>query len=396
MNQLKLSLERDFPIEPIVERILENYMDEIVSNRRATKQIIKVARSEKVTLENAIREKCGDYLSKMIGFENPGLNDKLRNPFTWYLNRMFDKISVDEANIEKIKQCQNEGSVLFLPPHWSLIDFVAQTWVFDKYNIKQPYIAAGSNIWFSKLNIVDWFFRSFRGFPIDRKKTKKGDLLYLATIKEFTKEILNQNFSLLVYLDGGRRKQGYPNSPLKTGGLKAVIEYQRENPQKRIFIAPIVEVYERIPEDYKLDKTPNLMHPVFLPFPKHKGGELSIKFNEPYLLNGYIASQEDKSSSIIAKNLAENVISEIEDSKKITNTQKIAMDILDYIKEHGKEVPITYLVEKIRINAVERAGRFFEMNHAINKSTFLWHIKNEKILEFYKNQAVNKYTTQTL
>jgi len=405
MNRLKLSLERDFPVEPIEERILENYMDEIVNNRRATKQIIKVARSEKLTLEDAIREKCGDYLSKMIGFENPGLINKLRNKFAWYLNGMFDKISIDEANIEKIKRCQKEGSVLFLPPHYSHLDYVIKTWVFDKYEIKQPYIAAGSNVWFSKLKIVDWFFRSFRGFPIDRKKTKKEDILYLATVKEFTKEILNQNFSLLIYLDGSRRKEGYPNCHLKTGGLKAAIEYQKENPQKRIFIAPVIMTYERVPEDYKFvketsgeknHKTPHLANFVYLPFPRNKCGEFSIKFHEPYLLNDYIKNDGGKSDSILAKNLAENVISKIENSKEITNTQKIAIDILDYMKEHGEDVPITYLVEKRGGDNVNRAGRFFEINGAINKGAFLWHIKNEKLLEFYKNQAINKYRTQTL
>ena len=403
----KVILDRDFRARPIVDRITAN--EELVE---------KVARVKNKSLDDAreyVKKKSFNYLMNMIGGENPGLNDWLRKPVKLlYLNGFFNRIRVDEKSAEMIRDAQSEGNVIFLPPHYSLLDFVLATWIFDKYNIKQPYIAGGSNIWPSKFYPVDLFLRSFRGFPIDRKRTKKEDILYLATLKEFTKEVLKR-YSLLLYLDGGRRKGGGPNVP-KIGLLKSVIEFQKENLDKKVFIAPVPVSYDIIPEGNEMVNerltglskynTSNMLRLPFLPSYKMRCGEVSIKFNEPYPLLDYLNNEEnkDKAVAIQGKRLADKVLEEIENTKDIMDTQLVATVLAEY---PGKRVLKDYIIEKLqkikeikdrkiarkRANDVERVyaiGGFIRKYR--EKGREWWEIKKRSVIEFYKNQIVNRYT----
>ena len=403
----KLILGRDFPIWPIIKRI--------TSNKGLVERVAKIKDKTLSEAKEYTEKKSLKYLLNMVGGENPGLKDCLRKPIKLlYLNGFFKNIKVDEKSIEKIKDAQNEGSVLFLPPHYSMLDFVSETWIFDKYNIKHPYIAAGSNIWPSKFYLLDLFIRSFRGFPIDRKRTKKKDILYLTTLKEFTKEILGQGHNLLLYLDGGRRKNGEPNIP-KTGELKSVIEYQKENPEKKIFIAPVPVSYDRIPEDNEMVNerltglskynTSDMFRIPFLPSYNRRCGELSIKFNEPYLLSDYLNQEENRKGARATqgKRLADRVIEDIENSKEVMDTQLIAAEIAECPEKRVLKECLIEKIQKIKgikdirvarkmLDDVERiysTGGF--IRKYTEKGKDWWEIKKSNMLSFYKNQVVNKY-----
>jgi 1-acyl-sn-glycerol-3-phosphate acyltransferase len=159
----------------------------------------------------------------------------------------FHEITIQNLeNLNKIKDKQK----VYVSNHLSLADFLMQTYLLHKNDIKIPRFIAGENLFHFPFNIT---YKKFGAIAVDRNE--KGHS-YWRTYDKVIKEHLRKGDDFLVYPEGGRNYSGKGIKNFKTGTFKQILDIIEEG--NEIYAVPIVMKYDKRIEDNFLEKTTKL------------------------------------------------------------------------------------------------------------------------------------------
>ena len=142
------------------------------------------------------------------------------------------------GDLEAIKRCHEQGTVILAPTHVSNIDSVVLGWALYALGLPPFTYGAGLNLFANPL--LSFFIRNLGAYRVDRRKSAP---LYKDALKEYATVTMEKGQHQLFFAGGTRSRSGRVEDKLKLGllgcGLRAYINnlrYRRLRP--KIFVVP--------------------------------------------------------------------------------------------------------------------------------------------------------------
>ncbi|TRY64646.1 hypothetical protein DNTS_003097, partial [Danionella cerebrum] len=303
-------LERDVQKDMFARNVVEN----VLHNSRLECAIVEVGNeagkpdAESGTDPKAVskvRRKARGMLQDMVASISPALIRLTGWVLLKLFNGFFCSIQIHKGQLEMVKKAASEynAPLVFLPVHKSHIDYLLITFILFCHNIKAPHIAAGNNL---SIPILSTLIRKLGGFFIRRKLDEtsdgKKDVLYRSLLHAYTEELLRQQQSLEVYLEGTRSRSGKP-SPARAGMLSIVVDTLCGGTIPDVLIVPVGISYDRIIEgNYnseqlgkpkKNESLWGIACGVFRMLRKNYGC-VRVDFTQPFSLKEYLDTQRSR------------------------------------------------------------------------------------------------------
>jgi len=216
----------------VLNKITNRYAEEIASNFKAThykftRSVVTYGFSR---LLNAARVK--------------GFKSLFSNQFT-----LQDKIQIT-GETDQIRDLATKGTIVMVPTHFSNLDSILIGWIISVLGLPPFIYGAGLNLF--NISIFAYFMNALGAYKVDRRKK---NLMYLETLKTYSKEAIQFGCHSLFFPGGTRSRSGMIESRLKLGLLSTAIEAQRANYQAgindisgKIFIVPVTINYHFVLE----------------------------------------------------------------------------------------------------------------------------------------------------
>ncbi|WP_057939524.1 1-acyl-sn-glycerol-3-phosphate acyltransferase [Algoriphagus resistens] len=216
----------------VLNSITSRYAEEIASNFKAThykftRSVVTYGFSR---LLNAARVK--------------GFKSIFSNQYT-----LQDKIQIT-GETDQLRDLATKGTVVMVPTHFSNLDSILIGWVISVLGLPPFIYGAGLNLF--NISIFAYFMNSLGAYKVDRRKK---NLMYLETLKTYSKEAIQFGCHSLFFPGGTRSRSGMIESKLKLGLLSTAIEAQRANFQNgindisgKVFIVPVTINYHFVLE----------------------------------------------------------------------------------------------------------------------------------------------------
>ena len=216
----------------VLSKITSRYSEEIASNFKAThyKFTRRVVTYGFSRLLNAARVK--------------GFGSLFSDQYT-----LQDKIQIT-GQTAQIRELATKGTIIMVPTHFSNLDSVLIGWIISVLGMPPFIYGAGLNLF--NISIFAYFMNALGAYKVDRRKK---NLMYLETLKTYSKEAIRFGCHSLFFPGGTRSRSGIIESKLKLGLLSTAIEAQRANFQQgisdvsgKIFIVPVTINYHFVLE----------------------------------------------------------------------------------------------------------------------------------------------------
>jgi glycerol-3-phosphate O-acyltransferase len=256
----------------------------ILTGDRMTAFLNTYAAKENIPLAQARRQAAG-YLDEIAAGYSITLLNILSVVVRFLMNTMFDGISVNAAELRRIKEAARRGPLVLIPCHKSHIDYLLLSYLLFNNNMPCPLVAAGKNLSFFPLGPL---FRNAGAFFI--RRTFKGKPLYAKVFSEYVYKILQEGFNIEFFIEGGRSRTGKMILP-KMGLLSTLIRSYQENACEDLIFTPIFIGYDRVLEEsaYLKEMEGGAKEPENLSqvirarrFLKKRYGRVYVRFQAPF------------------------------------------------------------------------------------------------------------------
>lgn len=215
---------------------------EVLGSRRLREELASIAAEEGIPAAEVpararqiIRQLATDFRPRVLTLFAALM------AFVW--RRLYSGIDVREEDLDRLREASGRGPLLILPCHKSHIDYLVISQVMRDANIMLPHIAAGENLSFWPLGPL---FRSSGAFFIRRKFIL--DRFYTAVVNAYIRRLLQERYSLEVFIEGGRSRTGKLLRP-KLGMLEMSLKAMALSPRIDPGVLPVFIGYERVIEE---------------------------------------------------------------------------------------------------------------------------------------------------
>jgi len=201
-----------------------------------------IARREKMS-EARVWKRARKILNEMIADYSPRHIAFSYRAFRWLWDRLYDRLEVDQAGLDRLKAVARDFPVILTPSHKSHVDYLILSGLFYENDIMIPHICAGINLSFWPMGAI---FRRNGAFFIRRKIT--GDLLYARLLALYVRWLIRCGYTQEFFIEGGRTRTGKIVFP-KHGLLSLQVEAFLTGTVRDLYVVPAAITYERVPED---------------------------------------------------------------------------------------------------------------------------------------------------
>jgi len=231
-SDIEDSQERNKEVEKHLDEIMSLYANEIVANFDPSKF---------------------KFAIKLLPF----VFSRLLNAFPGKLYRLFtpaqsfhEKLQLN-GEIEQIRTLATQGTLVFVPTHFSNLDSPAVGIAMTGIGIPALTYGAGINLFTIKL--LSNMMNNLGSYKVDRRRRNS---VYLDLLKNYSTVGLTRGVHSLFFPGGTRSRSGAIEDSLKLGLLGTVVEAQQINlsnkSDKKIFVVPVVLNYHFVMEAQKL------------------------------------------------------------------------------------------------------------------------------------------------
>lgn len=239
----------------------------------ATEQPLPEAQAE---ARRAVLEMAADF--------RIGAVDAIGVMLTLIWARIYEGIDVDEEGMERVRAQGREAPVVIVPSHKSHIDYLVISYLFYRYGLIPPHIAAGVNMSFWPMGPI---FRRCGAFFL--RRSFRGQAVYAATFRAYVRELLRQGHWIEFFPEGTRSRTGKLLPP-RFGLLRLILEAVADGVTEDVRLMPTNFGYERLIEESayrkeleggekKAESAAGLLSATQVLV--HKYGRLRVQFAEP-------------------------------------------------------------------------------------------------------------------
>jgi len=321
----------------------EELKESILTNERLRRVIADYSEKEDIPVYKALK-KANTYVDEIAAKYSPGFIKFWAIIVSWIINAIFEGITVDNEEINKIKNISRKGPLVLIPCHRSHIDYLILSYMLHINDIPCPHIAAGKNLSFWPLGPM---FRAGGAFFI--RRAFKGDLLYSSVFSEYIFKLVEEEFNIEFFIEGGRSRTGKMILP-KLGLLSTLIKAYKNRICEDMTFVPVYIGYDRVlEEDSYLNeleggqkKPESLLEMIkarkFLT--KKRYGKIYIKFHDPISLKKLLSQMDieirelsDADQAALYRNLGHRIINSINNVTVVTPHAVVACAILNSDKK---------------------------------------------------------------
>ncbi|WP_297337514.1 1-acyl-sn-glycerol-3-phosphate acyltransferase [Algoriphagus sp.] len=352
--------------QEILKKITTRYSEEIASNfkhqhYKFTRSVVTFGFSR---LLNAARVK--------------GFRSIFSNQFT-----LQDKIQIT-GETDQLRDLATKGTVVMVPTHFSNLDSILIGWIISVLGLPPFIYGAGLNLF--NISIFAYFMNALGAYKVDRRKK---NLMYLETLKTYSKEAIQFGCHSLFFPGGTRSRSGMIESKLKLGLLSTAIEAQRNNFQDeqneisgKIFIVPVTINYHFVLE------APSLIRDHLSITGQERYYKENDEFSTSYKISKFLFKFFTKGSDIsVSVGRAMDVLGNYvdQDGKSLDKHGRI-IDTRDYFMSNGKitvdqqrEEEYTHMLGRRIVEEFHKINRVFS-SHLVAFTAFeLIQAKNQKL-----------------
>lgn len=352
--------------QDILEKITSRYSEEIASNfkhqhYKFTRSVVTFGFSR---LLNAARVK--------------GFRSIFSNQFT-----LQDKIQIT-GETDQLRDLATKGTVVMVPTHFSNLDSILIGWIISVLGLPPFIYGAGLNLF--NISIFAYFMNALGAYKVDRRKK---NLMYLETLKTYSKEAIQFGCHSLFFPGGTRSRSGMIESKLKLGLLSTAIEAQRANYENelnetsgKIFIVPVTINYHFVLE------APSLIRDHLSITGQERYYKENDEFSTSYKISKFLFKFFTKGSDIsVSVGKAMDVLGNYVDPEgKSLDKHGRVIDTRDYFISEGKitvdqqrEEEYTHMLGKRIVEEFHKINRVFS-SHLVAFTAFqLIQSKNQKM-----------------
>lgn len=340
----------------ILYRITSRYAEEIASNfkhthYKFTRSVVTYGFSR---LLNAARVK--------------GFKSIFSNQYT-----LQDKIQIT-GETDQLRDLATKGTVVMVPTHFSNLDSILIGWVISVLGLPPFIYGAGLNLF--NISIFAYFMNALGAYKVDRRKK---NLMYLETLKTYSKEAIKFGCHSLFFPGGTRSRSGMIESKLKLGLLSTAIEAQRANYQDglnditgKIFIVPVTINYHFVLE------APSLIQDHLSITGQERYYKENDEFSTSYKISKFLVKFFTKGSDIsVSVGRAMDVLGNYVDQDGVSlDKSGRKIDSRDYFISNGKvtidqqrEEEYTHMLGKRIVEEFHKINRVFS-SHLVAFTAF--------------------------
>ena len=409
-------------ILPLGRRVV---IDSILDKKRNQETLQKISQESGIPLEQVektfrgyLHEIASDLNYLTIPFWDFGL--------TWIFDLVYEGLEVNTAALEKIRAHLGQKPIIFVSNHRSHMDYMILSYIFYNKKMTMPYVCAGANLSFWPLGPI---FRRAGGFFV--RRSYEGNKLYATAITAYMAELLEQNFNIEFFIEGGRSRTGKLLPP-KMGILSAIVQSYMDGIVPDALLIPTSVTYESVLEEksYLKEQSGDTKKDESIwdllklqKFLRRKKGKVYIEFGEPILLKDYhqegppLGSQNRRE---LVESLAYELTYGINRSTVVTPSSLVAMAILTHSKrcmsqtemEEKTSKYLDYLRHKNgRLSEPLKKNQQFALQEALKNHVrhhliemlesdgeILYSVPEEKrgLLDYYKNSSLHFFVSMAV
>ncbi|MDX1378695.1 MAG: 1-acyl-sn-glycerol-3-phosphate acyltransferase [Anaerolineales bacterium] len=162
-------------------------------------------------------------------------------------HHLYERLKV-YGDVERIRNCFAQGTVVIVPTHFSNLDSVVIGYALDTIaGLPSFSYGAGLNLYNSEM--AAYYMSRLGAYRVDRRKRNH---IYLETLKTMSNLSLQRGVNSLFFPGGTRSRSGALESEVKMGLLGSLVEAQRsiftQDKNNKIIIVPLVLSYHFVLE----------------------------------------------------------------------------------------------------------------------------------------------------
>jgi glycerol-3-phosphate O-acyltransferase len=411
---------------PVLKSRLE-MKENILTNERLQNFMEHHSQTRDIPIQK-VQKEASAFLDEMAANYNIIVIKLASLILKWFLNTLFDGVTINEDGLNRVKNISKKGPVIFIPCHKSHIDYLILSYLMYNNNMPCPHVAAGKNLSFWPMGPI---FRWGGAFFI--RRTFRGAVLYSKVFSEYIHNLLNEGFNIEFFIEGGRSRTGKLILP-KLGLLSILLNAYKNRACEDLIFSPIFIGYDRVLEESSYlheiegkEKQPESFMQVIKArkFLNKRYGRIYIQFHDPISLkdlllqNGTpIEDMPPKEFNILCRNLGHRIINAINNVSVVTPHAIVAASVLncakksfsfDHLMSHVETYLNYLLTQKAKladtllldnINTIERVLDIYVQRKFIDKVTkdpnalltdALFKVNENKRpnLEYYKNNCIS-------
>lgn len=241
-------------------------------------------------------------------------------------------IDADATALSKLREANEDASLIFLPSHRSYADPFIMTKTLRDHGLRRSHILGGDNLRFFPLGPI-----ARHSGAVFIRRTLGDDETYKTMLQVYLSELLRKGHNLEWYMEGGRSRTGKLRPP-KYGLLKYLVRAIEGGAAKDVLLVPTSITYDQLHEIHAMTSfersgsKPKEGLSWLASYAKMQGkwiGEVHVRFGEPISLADRI-SQADRSDKqrYLVERVAFDVFSRINASTPVTAQALVTLALL--------------------------------------------------------------------
>ena len=301
---LQINRHRQIITGPVLKSRIE-LKENILTNENLQQFMAQYSEKREVPIHQ-VQKEAEDCIDEIAAAYSPAVIRFAASLVGWITNTMFEGVSVDKDELNRLKSMYQKGPLILIPCHKSHIDYLILSYVMYLNHMPCPHVAAGKNLSFWPIGP---FFRGGGAFFI--RRTFGGAVLYSKVFAEYIKKLLEEGFNIELFIEGGRSRTGKLIMP-KLGLLSILLDAYKNGACQDMVFVPIYIGYDRVLEEGSyLDeieggqKKPESFSQVIQArkFLKTRYGRIYIKFHEPISIKERLEQNNTSISALQPKEL---------------------------------------------------------------------------------------------
>jgi len=141
----------------------------------------------------------------------------------------LDRVLKVQGDLERLRQLQNEGSLVFVPTHSSNLDSIVLAQALEISGLPPVVYGAGKNLFTNP--IISFFMHNLGAYRVDRRIRVS---LYKDILKLYSQVMIERGYHSLFFPGGTRSRSGMIERHVKLGLLGSAVEAFTTNQVRRI------------------------------------------------------------------------------------------------------------------------------------------------------------------
>jgi len=244
----------------IREKLLDHVNAAIRVNRGPEKlarteikeRVLRDDRVKKAVSENGVREgsnpekirkKAEAYIQEIASDQRLQAHHFFYYLLNWMFSHVFDGIDVKPEQFAELKKIGQKGSMVFVQCHKSHFDYLVSGFMLFVNQMAVPLFAAGKNLSFWPVGPL-----LRHGGAFFMRRTFQGSKLYTEVFAAYVKEIVEEQYNIKFYIEGGRSRTGKLLQP-RLGLLTFLLRTVESGSLNDLCFVPTFIGYDLIPEE---------------------------------------------------------------------------------------------------------------------------------------------------